>query len=270
MKSSIFFSFLVLFLALATSIQAGTKEELVRLQNDVITLQNQFRAFEKILNENNSGLKSLVVQLNDQVAKSNMLLDTIVSTLEQQSTAKSSEMDAIIPEIQTLSVKIEEMMTSLSALANQVSELKVQSKPIRQILSTDISASDETFNQALNDLIGGDSDLAIQGFNAYLNFFPSGDKAEASRYYIGEAYYNMERYAPAIEAFTQIIEESPDSAKVVSALYKRGLSAIEMQEKDSAIADFKQVIQLFPEAPEASLSKAELQALGVLRNSQTN
>jgi len=268
MKPLTFSLSVFLFLAFSVSLQAGTKEELMRLQNDVITLQNQFREFERILNENNSGIKSLVEQLNDQVAKANMLLDKVVTSLQQQAESQNSEEDAVAPEIRALSAKLDEMIPILSAISSQVSDLKVQSKPTHQFLPTDGSASDATFNQALNDLIGGESDLAIEGFNAYLKFFPSGDKADSATYYIGEAHYNMKRYPQAMESFTQIIENSADLARVASALYKRGESALAMDLKDSAIADFKQVIQRFPEAPEASLSKAELQSLGVLRTNE--
>jgi tol-pal system protein YbgF len=265
MKPFTFSLFVLLFLALSISAQAGTKEELMRLQNDVITLQNQFREFERILNENNSGIKSLVEQLNDQVAKANMLLDKVVTALQQQEASQNSENSTVLPEVRALSGKLDEMIPILSAISNQVSELKVQSKPMHQILPTDVSAADATFNQALNDLIGGDSDVAIEGFNAYLKFFPSGDKADAATYYIGEAHYNMKRYPQAMESFTQIIEKSPDLARVASALYKRGKSALAMDMKESAIADFNEVIRRFPDAPEASLSKAELQSLGALR-----
>ena len=268
MKPFTFSLFVALFIALSATSQAGTKEELMRLQNDVITLQNQFREFERVLNENNSGVKTLVEQLNDQVAKANMLLDRIVASLQEQAASRASEGSVLAPEIRALSSKIDEMMPILSAISNQVSELKVQSKPIHQILPTDVSASDATFNQALNDLIAGDSDIAIEGFDAYLKFFPSGDKADSAKYYIGEAHYNMKRYAQAMESFGDIIERSPDLARVASALYKRGKSAQAMGMKESAIADFDQVIRRFPEAPEASLSKAELQTLGVLRSNQ--
>ena len=79
----------------------------------------------------------------------------------------------------------------------------------------------------------------------------------------------MERYPEAIESFTRIIDENDDSDKVASALYKRGKSAIEIGDSEMAIADFKKVMELFPDSPEASLSKAELQLLGVPSKTQT-
>jgi tol-pal system protein YbgF len=266
MKKLIFSHLLVLLFVFTSSLQAGTKEDLVRLQNDVITLQNQFREFDKTLNENHSSLKSLIEQLNDQAATSNVLLNKIVAALEQQASGDGSVKDEIVPEIQELSSKLTEVLTSISALARQVSDLKVQSQPINRIITSDLSSADATFNQAFHDLIQGNFDLAIQGFNTYLNLFPSGDKATAAKYNIGEAYYNLDQFTLAIEAFTRVIDENADSDKVASALYKRGKSEIEMQESDNAVEDFKNLIDRFPEAPESGLAKAELQNLGISYN----
>ena len=263
MKKSICFHLLVLLFAVASIAQAGTKEELVRLQQDVSMLQDQILEFEKTLNENNDGLKSLIEQLNDQVAKSNLLLDKIVTSLEQQATVDRSGKNELLPEIQRLSGKFDDALTSISALARQVSELKVQSKPTNRMTPSDLSSADATFDQAFHNLIEGNWESAIQGFNTYLNLFPSGDKAAAAQYNIGEAYYNMDRFPQAIEVFTRIIDENANSDKVASALYKRGKSASKMQDYEKATADFKVLMEKFPEAPEAGLAKAELQNLGI-------
>lgn len=264
MTRSLFACLLVVSFVSAFTVQAGTKEELVRLQNDVITLQNQFREFERTLSENNTGLKSLIEQLNDQVAESNMLLKRVASAVEELTAGENSDTAEMLPEIQKISGKIDEMATGISALARQVSELKVQSKPV---FSSGLSG-DATYNQALQDLIEGNFDLAIQGFNAYLNQSPEPDRAAGARYYIGEAYYNMDRFPKAAEIFTGIIDEETGSDKVASALYKRGKSFLEMQESDRAAADFKKVMEKFPDAPEAGLAKAELQNLGIPNNTR--
>jgi tol-pal system protein YbgF len=266
MKKPILSHLLVLLFVFTSSLQAGTKEDLVRLQNDVITLQNQFREFDKTLNENHSSLKSLIEQLNDQAATSNVLLNRIVAALEQQASGDGSGKEEIVPEIQELSSKLTEVLTSISALARQVSDLKVQSQPINRRITSDLSSADTIFDQAFNDLVQGNWELALQGFNIYLNRFPSGDKAAAARYHIGEVYYNMNRFPEAINVFSRIIDENSDSGKVASALYKRGLSALELKESENAITDFKNLIEMFPEAPESGLAKAKLQTLGISNN----
>ena len=266
MKKRILCHLLVVLFAFTSYLQAGTKEELQALKQDVLTLQKQFREFEKTLNDYNTGLagiKSLIEQLNDQAAKSNMLLDRVVAVIEKQSSEDSSQEDKILQGLQTLSNKNDEMATSLGALARQVSELKVQSMPINPPVSTDLTSADTVFNQAFYDLIEENYELAIGGFNAYLTQFPSGDKAAAAKYNIGEAYYYMNRFEPAISAFTQVIDENTDSDKVASALYKRGKAFLGNQDSERAVEDFKLVIGKFPDAPEAALSKSALQDLGM-------
>jgi tol-pal system protein YbgF len=254
----------MVFAVVLPSVQAGTKEELVRLQSDVLALQNQIREFEKTFNERTDGLKSLVVQLNDQVAKSNLILDRISATIENQASGMHSADQTLLKEIRTLSVKIDDTDMRISVLAQQLAELKVQSKPISQPNASGRSLPEDTiFNQASNDLMQENFDLAIQGFTAYLDSFPGSEKAPVARYSIGEAYYVQNKLPQAIASFTGVINDYPGSNKVASALFKRAKAELTMQEKQNAIADFKEVITTFPETPESGLAKAELQKLGV-------
>ena len=55
MKRQISFCLLVSLIILPLA-QAGTKEEIMRLQSDVLALQNQFREFEKGFNEKTDGV----------------------------------------------------------------------------------------------------------------------------------------------------------------------------------------------------------------------
>ena len=57
MKPIIFVCLLLMILT-ATSAWAGTKEEFMRLQSDVLAMQNQMREFEKTFSEKTEGLKS--------------------------------------------------------------------------------------------------------------------------------------------------------------------------------------------------------------------
>jgi uncharacterized protein YlxW (UPF0749 family) len=85
-------------LGVATSAHAGTKEDLARLQADVLALQNQIRQLEKTFAERADGIQSLVVQLNDQVGKSSLVLGKLSTTLENQSSGDTSTMQAVLKE----------------------------------------------------------------------------------------------------------------------------------------------------------------------------
>ncbi len=268
MKRKAIFCLLFFFMFAAPLTIAGTKEEIVRLQNDVLQLQNQIRDFErdfeKAFNEKTDGLKSLMEQLNDQMAKSNKLLDRVLQGLENQASNTQSTNQTVLPEIRTLSSKIDEMGTRISALAQQVTDLKVQSKPLTQgINSTGSFSQGSAYDQAYSDYVQGNFDLAIQEFTAYLSSSPGGDKTSIAQFYLGDAYSAQGKLPQAIAAFTRIINDYPSSDQVAGALFKRGRAELDMQESDSAIADFKSIIDRFPASPEAEQAKAQLRNLGI-------
>ncbi len=269
---------LVLILLAATpSAQAGTKEELMRLQSDVLALQNQIRIMEKSFNDQTEGIKSLVVQLNDQVGKSNLLLTKISNALDSQAAGGKATDQTLLQEVRNLSGKIDDTATRISALAQQVADMKVQSRPLTQRAYQGLGneggnspiSPDAVYGQAYNDLVQGNLDLAIEGFSAFIRNFPASDKADDAQYYIGEAYLNQNKLPQAVAAFTRVLNDYPNGDKVASAYFKRGKAELAMGEKDNAIEDFKTVVRKYADAPESNLAKAELDNLGISLNKPT-
>jgi tol-pal system protein YbgF len=261
-RKTYFFLTIVLLLAMPL-LQAGTKEELMRLQNDVLALQKQIQEIDKTYNERMDGIKSLIVQLSDQIAKSNLLMDNIKAMLANQNSGIRPTDQAMLQEIRTLSGKLDDTGTRISAMAQQLNELKVQSKAIDQESSAHGSLSPESlYNQAFNDFVQGNFDLAIQGFTQYINDYPGGDKAASALLNIGEAYVSQKKLPQAIATFTRIINEYSQSSIMPTALFKRAKVELDMQKKDDAIADFKNILDKYPNTPEAENAKLELQQLG--------
>ena len=260
-----------LFLASVPSAKAGTKEELQRLQQDVLALQNQIRQLEKAFTEQTQGIRSLVVQLNDQVGKTTLLLERVSVTLADQASGGQSTISTLLDEVRALSRKMDDTGTSLSALSQQVADVGVQSKPItNRTYQTALNdperlafSADEIFHQAFSDLVQGNLDFAIEGFKSFLQNFPSNEKADDAQYNIGEAYYGSEKYSMALDAFTKVLEEYPDGDKIASAYFKRAKVNLALGDKESAIEDFRIVVKKYSEAPEARLAESELTNLGI-------
>jgi tol-pal system protein YbgF len=243
---------------------AGTKEEMMRLQNDILTLQNQIREFEKIFGEKMDGLKSLVVQLQDEVANSGVTLRQVAGILDKQASGVRSADQTVLQEIRALSTKMDESATRISALAQQVNELKVQYKSLEQQETTAAKQSpDDLYNQAMRDFVQENFDLTIQEFTDYASNYPGGEKAASALYYVGEAYRRQKLQPQAAAAFTRVINEYPGTGSVASALFKRALTELDMQDKEKAIADFKALVEKYPDTSEAAQAKAELQKIEV-------
>lgn len=264
MKRKLYSCLLIALLAGLASARAGTKEELMRLQSDVLAMQNQIREFEKSFSEKIDGLKTLVVQLKDEASNSQVAMKQVATLLEGQASGTRSADDEVLRQLRALATKVDDSATRISALAQQINELKVQYQSLNETAASAPTASpDAMYSQALRDFIQENFDLAIQGFTAYVGSYPGGDRAAEALCYIGEAHSRQNRHAEAISAFTRVVNDYPGTNSVAIALYKRAHAELEIREKEEAIADLRAVIEKFPETPEAAKAKTELQQLGV-------
>ena len=119
----------------------------------------------------------------------------------------------------------------------------------------------QTFAQAEGDYQAGRYSLAIQGFNAYLSYFPTSPDAAKAQYYIGEAYRFDNKLEQALAAYDTVTTNYPASGWIAPARYKRGLVFQQMGRPDAARAEFEAVVRNYPNATEALLAKQRLEAV---------
>ena len=117
------------------------------------------------------------------------------------------------------------------------------------------------YDNAYSDYAGGQFDIAIQGFNAYITSFPKSDKADDAQLNIGNAYYGAGKQREAVDAFQKVISNYPNSDSVPVAYYKLGVTYNDLKQPDLARRAFETVMQKYPAAPEAFLAKQRLDAL---------
>jgi tol-pal system protein YbgF len=117
------------------------------------------------------------------------------------------------------------------------------------------------YDNAYSDYTGGQYDIAIQGFNAYIASFPKSDKTDDAQLNIGNAYYTAGKYREAADAFQKVITNYPNSDSVPAAYYKLGLTYTDLKQPDLARRAFETVTQKYPAAPEAFMAKQRLDAL---------
>jgi tol-pal system protein YbgF len=117
------------------------------------------------------------------------------------------------------------------------------------------------YDNAYSDYTGGQYDIAIQGFNAYIASFPKSDKADDAQLNIGNASYAAGKYREAVDAFQKVISNYPNTDSVPAAYYKLGLTYTDLKQPDLARRAFETLAQKYPAAPEAILAKQRLDAL---------
>ena len=246
---------------------AGTKEEIVRLQSDVLQLGNQVRLLQKRFEDDHSILQSLLEQLNDQVARSNVAAEAIAEAMRGQTADVETSLAQVRQDIQKLSIKWDDTNNRIAALQEGLRESRLRLNSLRQIPSAldggEVIAPDQVYNAAYNDYLMGNYDLAIAGFTDFLSTYPESELTDNALYYMGVAYQSQRQYERAIQAFDQVINLYPKADKTPIAYYKKARALQELQKNLEAVQVLKRLLIVFPDSQEATLAKEELEALGV-------
>ncbi|OOZ40127.1 tol-pal system protein YbgF [Solemya pervernicosa gill symbiont] len=117
------------------------------------------------------------------------------------------------------------------------------------------------YQRAFGLLKEGNYRQAIGAFTSQLNAFPRGNYADNARYWMGEAYYVMRDFTPALAEFSKVQSEFPSSAKVADATLKIGYIRYELKEYDEARRVLDSVKSRYPGSRSARLADKRLQQM---------
>jgi tol-pal system protein YbgF len=107
-------------------------------------------------------------------------------------------------------------------------------------------------------LRAGNLDGAINGFNQFIQRYPSSPLAGNAQYWLGECYYAQRNFSQAILEFERVYNQYPSSEKVPAALLKIGYSNLELEKPATARSIFRQIVRSYPKSPEAAKAYARL------------
>jgi len=114
------------------------------------------------------------------------------------------------------------------------------------------------FDTSLDDYTAGRYDLAIQGFQGFVQTFPRAPQAGAAMYNIGMSYYNTNKWPEARDSFLKVINDYPQAqgTAVPDAYYKLGQTYERLNQIDNAKKAYEAAVQKFPGNPSALASQA--------------
>ena len=125
----------------------------------------------------------------------------------------------------------------------------------------DPAAESRRYQQALQTLRDGRYAEASQQLQAFLESYPNGRLADNARYWLGESYYVVRRFEPAMAEFQRVLEDFPDSAKRPDALLKIGYIQFEQGKLDAARETLNEVARRYPDSTAATLAQQRLRRL---------
>jgi tol-pal system protein YbgF len=120
-----------------------------------------------------------------------------------------------------------------------------------------------TYDSAWSDYTAGHYEIAIEGFETFLKFFPRHPNADEAQLNIGNALYNAGKYKDAITAYQRVISDYPKTESVPSAFYKMGATYQAMKQPDLARKAFETILKDFDASvPEYMLARQNLERMG--------
>ena len=120
----------------------------------------------------------------------------------------------------------------------------------------------KAYDAAFNDYTGGQYDLAIAGFEFYINTFPTSPRADDAQLNIGNSYFAIGNYQAAVTALQRVITAYAQSDSVPQAYYKLGQSYEALKQVNLAREAYETLIKTFPtDRMYGTLAKQRLDSL---------
>jgi tol-pal system protein YbgF len=260
----------VLLLAAGGCVSSDDIDGLHRQMNDI---ERQIQAVE-----NKSSSKEEVQKLNASVSQqTNQLLKSNADT--------GVKLDELSRQIESLQAKLEDTNRRLAELSQQIAATQgdlgrmsaiAPSSPVvgspRPNASAPPVASpprgsgttpQQLYDTAYGDFTKGRYELAIAGFQEYIERYPTTDLTDNAEYWIGESEYSEKKFDPAIRDFDSLLKRWPQSDKTPAALLKKGLALLELNRRAEAVVALQYVVHEHPVSDEARLARQKLSSLGI-------
>lgn len=115
------------------------------------------------------------------------------------------------------------------------------------VLAPSGSAKDE-YDLAYGAILRRDYELAEEGFRTFLAHHPRDRLVPEAHYWLGESYYQRQKYNDSAEAFLDIYNKYPNSLRAPDALLRLGQSLAAIGKQEAACASFGAVLTKYPKA----------------------
>jgi tol-pal system protein YbgF len=252
----------------------AVNKELVQLQTQVQTLQDQMARMQQSFDERMGVMQHLIEQSTDNVNKVATTVNQLETNIQKQQGESGAHVDQLSGQIQSLNDTLDELKARLAKVSQQLEGMQSQQQNLAaqqaaQQAQANVPPPDVLYNNALRDYNAGKTDLATQEFSDYVKNYGTTDLAGNSYFYLAEIAYRQGNYQEAVKNYDQVIQNFPSGNKAASADLKKGFSLIELGQTDDGVAELRHVIQRYPRSNEATQARDRLRKLGVSATGKT-
>ncbi|MEW6734000.1 MAG: tetratricopeptide repeat protein [Acidobacteriota bacterium] len=259
-KILVFGALAVMFaLLMQRPLQAGDKEEIIKLKEQILVLQTDIRNLKESSDKNSGQLTALFGQVVDgisiarrDVTQTRDIVDRSLGSVTEAANNTTSQLSRLNERLNATDQRLEKLEVQLK---------KIEGFFIPREITSNCDNGEQQFAQAYSDYLRGNYALAIAQFQNYVRCFSQTEKAGNAQYLIGDAYYKQLDYKSAAGEFDKLVREYNSNNKVATAHYKKADSLLKLGQRKEAEIDLKLVVQNYPGTLEAKMAQEALNQL---------
>lgn len=253
--------FLGLVMLAANGCFFATKQDIDRLQQDIMGTRATSNAVDSVQRAQLIEVSRTVRTLDDSIA-------SLSKRLAAMRTASESDMTAMredISQLQDLSGQSEQRLRDMRATLEEKRQADAAAPDTTGAGAAAMPASGPGPLQLLqagrDQLLKGGNVSARAAFKDLITKYPTSEYVPEAMFYTAQA-YAAERNMDAADAqYAQLITKYPKSPRVPTAMYKRALQLQATKKTAEAKKLYQDIIKRFPRSDEAALADERLQAL---------
>ena len=272
----------------------AASKEMLELQREVAQIQDNLRVLQSSFDTKVGTLTAQVQQALDAANRMNTSLAGLQGVIQEQLRQQGKE---VVGPVANVGTKIDEMSTSLQQVQNSMADVTARMGKLEQQLmdlsnavrtmqtpvapppgsgqgaapggaplgptSAAVPPGEVLYQNAYRDKLGGKNDLALQGFNEYLKYYPETSLAPAAQFWIGDIYFQQGDNENALKAFDLVLEKYPANNKTPDALYMKGRTLVKLDKRNAAAKEFRELIQRYSGSDAATKARAQLKQMGL-------
>ncbi|HEY2431450.1 MAG TPA: tetratricopeptide repeat protein [Vicinamibacterales bacterium] len=258
---------------------AGPSKEYLQLLAEMRMLEEQNAQMQQLFGSLQDALKAVSAKLDDQVSSNRKAtadqtlaitnMGDTVRVLREKADDTNVRISTVSQEIQALRQALASQppqgasstQLPLSGTAPGAGDTTGASMP-SAVAATPVPigiSPQRAFDSAFDDFSSGRYDTAIQGFQLFIQTFPTLPQAAIAQFNIGASYYNQGKWNEARDAFTQVTQKYPQDAETnAQAYFKLGQTYEQLKQPDLAKKAYETVAQKFPTSFQAAQANQAL------------
>ena len=259
---------------------AGPSKEYLQLLAEVRMLEEQNQQLQQLFGSLQDALKAVTSKLDEQASASrkgmadqtlaiNNIGDT-VRIMREKADDTNVRISTVATEIQALRQALASQPQPQAAPPTQPSPIGggdttvgTGNPPAQAPSAPPLGLSPQrAFESAFDDFSAGRYETAIQGFQLFIQTFPTLPQAAEAQFNIGASYYNQAKWAEARDAFLLVTQKYPQATDInAQAYFKLGNTYERLNQVDLAKKAYDTVTQKYPTSFSATQASQALQRL---------